>query len=104
MTVTREVGGEIEGNTAVIMDKDIANKTLHDDQNNAEYEGNEEEYEMEYNKLFYRDIFDFFDWNNSNTIPASVSIYLCLFLPSHPSKANNSECNVISLPRAWCGP
>ena len=54
--------------------KDIGNKSLHKDEYNAEGEGDEEECEKEYNKLFYRDIFDFFDWNNSNTIPTSVSI------------------------------
>ena len=29
--------------------------------------------EKEDTQEYYRDVFDFFDWNNSNTIPTSVS-------------------------------
>ena len=29
----------------------------------------------------YRDVFNFFDWNSSNTIPTSVSICITPFLP-----------------------
>ena len=33
----------------------------------------EDDSDKEYDEEYYRDIFDFFDWNNSNTIPTSVS-------------------------------
>ena len=41
---------------------------------------NDEDCEREYNMLYYKDIFDFFDWNNSNTIPTSVSTFLPPYL------------------------
>ena len=36
-------------------------------------ENDEEQDEKEDTQEYYRDVFDFFDWNNSNTIPTSVS-------------------------------
>ena len=45
-----------------------------DDNRNAEDSASsEDDCDTEYDEEYYRDIFDFFDWNNSNTIPTSVS-------------------------------
>ena len=45
-----------------------------DDNRNAEDSASsEDDCDKEYDEEYYRDIFDFFDWNNSNTIPTSVS-------------------------------
>ena len=47
----------------------------------------DEESELEEKLTNYRDVFDFYDWNSTNTIPISVSkcVQLLIFcrLPSH---------------------